>query len=124
MHLETTSFFGRTVSPHNINLSSDGSSGGESVLIALRGSVLGVTSNGGGSIRGASTFCGIYGFKPSTYTHQLKGFLGGFAEGGLNIVCSLGPMRTSFRDVDFFMATIPPARPYWTFSSFQPTEFP
>ena len=34
--------FGRTVNPHNINLTAGGSTGGEGALIALRGSVLGV----------------------------------------------------------------------------------
>ncbi|KAH7020323.1 amidase signature domain-containing protein [Ilyonectria destructans] len=106
MHLETTSFYGRTVNPHNTN---------------LLGSVLGVAGDSGGNIRGPAAFFGIYGFKPTTYTHPLKGFLGSFAEGGLNIVCSLGPMCTSLRDVDFLMATISSAKPYWrTLASFQP----
>ena len=34
--------FGRTVNPHNVNLTAGGSTGGEGALIALRGSVLGV----------------------------------------------------------------------------------
>lgn len=42
MHLECCGFQGRTLMPRNINLSSGGSSGGESALIALRGSVLGI----------------------------------------------------------------------------------
>jgi Asp-tRNA(Asn)/Glu-tRNA(Gln) amidotransferase A subunit family amidase len=41
MHLETASnIYGRTVNPYNRNLTSGGSSGGESALIGLRGSVL------------------------------------------------------------------------------------
>lgn len=42
MHLETISPYGRTLNPHNINLSAGGSSGGEAALIALRGSILGM----------------------------------------------------------------------------------
>ena len=43
MMLETDSnLFGRTTNPYNRNLTSGGSSGGESALIAMRGSVLGI----------------------------------------------------------------------------------
>lgn len=41
MHLETDSFLGPTVNPHNTSLTAGGSSGGEAALIAGRGSVLG-----------------------------------------------------------------------------------
>lgn len=41
MHLETVSVvYGRTVNPHNRDLSPGGSSGGESALIGMRGSLL------------------------------------------------------------------------------------
>lgn len=41
MHLETNSnLWGRTVNPYNRNLTPGGSSGGESALVGMRGSVL------------------------------------------------------------------------------------
>jgi len=41
MHLETeTNVYGRTVNPWNASLTPGGSSGGESALVAMRGSVL------------------------------------------------------------------------------------
>ena len=41
MHLETQSnVYGRTVNPYNRNLTPGGSSGGESALIGMRGSIL------------------------------------------------------------------------------------
>lgn len=41
MHLETISTtYGRTVNPYNRNLTSGGSSGGESALLGMRGSLL------------------------------------------------------------------------------------
>lgn len=41
MHLETNSvIYGRTVNPYNRNLTSGGSSGGESALLGMRGSIL------------------------------------------------------------------------------------
>lgn len=41
MHLETISvIYGRTVNPYNRDLTSGGSSGGESALLGIRGSIL------------------------------------------------------------------------------------
>lgn len=42
MHLESDGFIGRVNNPHNVNLSSGGSTGGESALLAMKGSVLGL----------------------------------------------------------------------------------
>ena len=44
MHLETHSYMGRTLNPYNTDLTSGGSSGGESALIAMKGSSFGVGS--------------------------------------------------------------------------------
>lgn len=41
MHLETSSpTYGTTVNPYNRNLTSGGSTGGESALLGMRGSIL------------------------------------------------------------------------------------
>lgn len=66
MHLECAGFHGRSLNPHNINLSPGGSSGGEAALVAMRGSIFGIGTDIGGSIRGPAGFCGIYGFKPTS----------------------------------------------------------
>ena len=57
--------FGRVLNPHNTSLTAGGSSGGEGALIALRGSLLGIGSDIGGSVRIPALCCGIYGFKPT-----------------------------------------------------------
>jgi amidase len=57
--------FGRTLNPRNTKLTAGGSTGGEGALIALRGSVLGVGTDIGGSIRVPSLCNGLYGFRPS-----------------------------------------------------------
>ncbi|KAM5385934.1 hypothetical protein ACJA88_002084 [Fusarium oxysporum] len=112
MHLETTSPWGRTLNPHNINLSAGGSTGGEAALIALRGSVLGIGTDIGGSVRGPAGFCGIYGLKTTSYVFPQKDFLpGGFAA-ELNVLCSAGPMCTSLRDVDLLMSVVSGSRPW------------
>ncbi|KAK3944398.1 Acetamidase [Diplogelasinospora grovesii] len=56
---------GRTLNPHNQNLSCGGSSGGEGALQALRGSTLGVGTDIGGSVRIPAAFCGIFSLKPT-----------------------------------------------------------
>ncbi|KAI9877123.1 MAG: hypothetical protein M1823_007156, partial [Watsoniomyces obsoletus] len=103
MHLESDSHYGRTLNPANINLSSGGSTGGEAALIALKGSVMGIGTDIGGSVRGPCGFSGIHGFKPTAYTLTMKDFLpSGFAA-ELNILCSTGPMCRSLRDMELFM---------------------
>ncbi|RJE27589.1 hypothetical protein PHISCL_00014 [Aspergillus sclerotialis] len=112
MHLESTSFWGRTLNPYNINLSAGGSSGGESALIALKGSLLGVGTDIGGSIRGPAGFCGIYGFKPTSYTLPMQGFLPGGVPAELNVLVSTGPMCRTMRDMELFMSSLLGAKPY------------
>ncbi|KAJ4377579.1 hypothetical protein N0V83_000406 [Neocucurbitaria cava] len=112
MHLETTSHYGRTLNPFNIHLSSGGSSGGEGALVAMKGSVLGIGTDIGGSIRGPSAFCGIYGFKPTSYTMPMKGFLAHAFAAELNVLCSTGPMCRSMKDMDLLMRIVLSAKPH------------
>lgn len=51
--------FGTTKNPYNLALSVGGSSGGEAGLVMARGSVLASGTDGGGSIRFPSAFCGL-----------------------------------------------------------------
>ncbi|NWI60532.1 FAAH1 hydrolase, partial [Calyptomena viridis] len=57
--------FGQTLNPFNHQKSPGGSSGGEGALIAAGGSILGIGSDIGGSIRLPSSFCGLCGLKPT-----------------------------------------------------------
>lgn len=123
MHLETTSFWGRTLNPFNIHLSAGGSTGGEAALIAMKGSVLGVGTDIGGSIRGPSTFCGIYGYKTTSYILPMKGFLQAPFAAELNVLCSTGPMCRSLRDMDFFMKCVLSTKPYLSDPSLIPTPW-
>lgn len=112
MHLESVSPYGRVLNPHNVGLSAGGSSGGEGALIALRGSVLGVGTDIGGSIRGPAGFCGIYGFKPTSYVMPQEGMMhGGFAA-ELNVLVANGPMCTSLRDMDLLVRAVLGERPW------------
>ncbi|XP_054240118.1 vitamin D3 hydroxylase-associated protein-like [Indicator indicator] len=88
--------FGKTLNPFNHQKSSGGSSGGEGALIAAGGSILGIGSDSGGSIRLPSSFCGLCGLKPTAQRLSLSG-VGGPINGILAVSCALGPMA---RDVD------------------------
>ncbi|OMP85361.1 putative amidase [Diplodia seriata] len=57
--------FGQCVNPFNRNLISGGSSGGEGALIGGRGSVLGMGTDLGGSIRIPAGLQGLYGLCPT-----------------------------------------------------------
>ncbi|NXQ11930.1 FAAH1 hydrolase, partial [Peucedramus taeniatus] len=84
--------FGRTSNPWNSQKSPGGSSGGEGALIAGGGSILGIGSDVGGSIRLPSSFCGLCGLKPTA--ERLRWVLDLPFQ---PCPCALGPMA---RDVD------------------------
>ncbi|NWR70739.1 FAAH1 hydrolase, partial [Centropus unirufus] len=92
--------FGQTLNPFNHQKSPGGSSGGEGALIAAGGSILGIGSDIGGSIRLPSSFCGLCGLKPTAErlsvwcTHL---FNVDFCSCATPVPCALGPMA---RDVD------------------------
>ena len=57
--------YGATSHPLDKTRSPGGSSGGEAALIANKGSVLGLGTDIGGSIRVPAHLCGIHGLKPT-----------------------------------------------------------
>ncbi|KAI2475320.1 Amidase domain containing protein [Pyrenophora tritici-repentis] len=112
MHLESISHYGRTLNPFNTDLSAGGSSGGESALVAMKGSVLGVGTDIGGSIRGPATFCGIYGYKTTSCRLPTSEFVNYPSSSELQILASSGPLARSIRDMHLFMTSILSQKPY------------
>ncbi|BGP29156.1 hypothetical protein JCM10296v2_000894 [Rhodotorula toruloides] len=116
MAAETSSnVFGRTVNPRNRNLTSGGSSGGEGALLALKGSIIGVGTDYGGSIRVPSHCCGLYGLRPTTrrlpyagVTNVMKGYEG--------MESTIGPMARSIDSLEVFMQAVVGAEP-WMFDA-------
>ncbi|KAF7944585.1 uncharacterized protein EAE97_005218 [Botrytis byssoidea] len=103
MMLETVNNIGgRTTNPHNTALTPGGSSGGESALQALVGSLLGIGSDIGGSIRSPSVQCGLYGLRPTTFRLPLVG-LAAPSMGCDTIAGAIGPLSRSLEGIDLFM---------------------
>ena len=105
--------FGRTLNPANRALTAGGSSGGEGALIAMRGSILGVGTDIGGSIRVPALCNGLYGVKPShgrvPYAGQEGGALPGSSKVGIE--ATAGPIATSQRDCELLLRVICDGQP-------------
>ncbi|KAF9066614.1 amidase signature domain-containing protein [Rhodocollybia butyracea] len=113
MHLETHSFWGQTLNPHNTQLTSGGSSGGCGALIAFGGSPLGLGTDIGGSLRSPSSNCGIFTLKPTTGRLPGNGLRGGSVVPGADaIVATSGPLTRSSRDIDLFFNVVFAAQPW------------
>lgn len=111
MHLETDSFLGPTVNPFNTALTCGGSSGGEAALMAAGGSVLGIGTDIGGSIRNPCANCGLYGFKPTAARLPRGGMTGGMPHQE-SIVGATGPQTVSARDLRLFIEVVLAREPW------------
>lgn len=112
MHLECSSnIFGVTTNPHNRNLTSGGSSGGEGALLGLKGSCLGIGTDIGGSIRSPAANNGVFGLRPTSFRLPLDG-LAATMLGQEQIVPVVGPMSTSLEGIKVFMKTLIDQKPW------------
>ncbi|KAF7867087.1 uncharacterized protein EAF02_009873 [Botrytis sinoallii] len=112
MALETCSnLYSTTTNPLNTFLSPGGSSGGESALVAMHGSILGIGTDIGGSIRSPALSCGIYGLKPSVARLPHSGLSGAY-DGMESVIGVIGPIATCLADVELFCKTLLDAQPW------------
>ncbi|KAF2868625.1 amidase signature domain-containing protein [Massariosphaeria phaeospora] len=103
--------FGRTVNPLNRRLTSGGSSGGESALIAFGGSPLGVGTDIGGSLRIPAACTGIFTLRPSFGRFTTQRCRSGLS--GQEAVMSVnGPMAKTLEDIVLFSKTIVDSQPW------------
>ncbi|GAA6047051.1 hypothetical protein JCM3770_004172 [Rhodotorula araucariae] len=102
--------FGRTLNPINRTLTAGGSSGGEGALLRMKGSILGVGTDIGGSIRVPSAFNGLCGLRPTTrkvpYGFATNSMLGQEA-----VPSVAGPLSRSFASNTYFMRAVLNADP-------------
>ncbi|WVW86757.1 hypothetical protein I302_108811 [Kwoniella bestiolae CBS 10118] len=101
-----------TTNPYNRKCSSGGSSGGESALLALKGSPLGVGTDIGGSIRIPASFCGLYSLKPSFGRFATYGARSGLP--GQEAIRSInGPMSTSLDAIELWAKSVVGKEPWY-----------
>ncbi|KAL4786660.1 amidase signature domain-containing protein [Aspergillus varians] len=101
--------FGQSVNAFNRKLISGGSSGGEGALVGAGGSILGIGTDIGGSIRVPSTLQGLYSICPTTgrvpwncsFMHQ-----------HYLIPPVAGPMARSISTIEYFMQSLLDSNPW------------
>lgn len=116
MHLcSTNNITGKCRNPHNTSLTPGGSSSGEGAIAAMKGSVFGLGSDIGGSIRCPAAFCGVWGLRPSQKRISLQGSLSCYENQGQEVVYPvLGPLARSADDIDLFMKALLVQEPWTT----------
>lgn len=102
--------FGPTRNPWNPDRTAGGSSGGAGAAVAAGLGQLGQGSDGGGSIRIPSAFCGIFGIKPSF------GRVAQWPASPAELLSHIGPMTRTVRDAALMLdvMTGPDDRDRWS----------
>ncbi|BEI86477.1 hypothetical protein CcaverHIS002_0607640 [Cutaneotrichosporon cavernicola] len=114
--------WGHTGNPYNTDYGSGGSSGGESTLLAMRGSPLGVGSDIGGSIRMPAAITGIYGLKGAAGRFPSLGCKSGLP--GQEAVKGVqGPMSADLSSLELWSKVIVAAKPWETDPMCYPVEW-
>jgi fatty acid amide hydrolase len=97
--------FGATVHPMDATRTPGGSSGGEAALMALGGSILGLGTDVGGSVRVPAAFCGVCGFKPGGGRITRKGYYSALT-GQSGVTAAFGPMSPEVSAIAECMAAL------------------
>ncbi|OIW28582.1 amidase [Coniochaeta ligniaria NRRL 30616] len=106
--------FGRSRNARSRCLTAAGSSGGLGALLGMRGALMGIGTDVGGSVRIPAYCNGVYAIKPSSGRlpyHKLRGYLSLGAE-AIGILCVNGVMAISMRDCDLLLRTVSDAEPW------------
>lgn len=99
MWLETDNrLYGRTNNPWDATRTCGGSSGGEAAVVGAGASPFGIGTDAGGSIRVPSSFCGVFGHKPSGGLVPTTNHVPGPSPRQARFV-AVGPLARSARDL-------------------------
>lgn len=97
--------YGTTNNPYNLECSVGGSSGGEAAILAAGGSVIGIGTDSGGSIRMPAFCCGVFGHKPSAGISPQEGSWP-LVQGPAAICASTGPLCRYSKDLPLMLDVI------------------
>ena len=107
----TNDVFGRTENPHKKGYSPGGSSGGESALLALGGSRIGVGTDVAGSVRVPSHYSGVYAIKSSMHRFIKTGGVSSMpGQEGVPATCN--PMAKTLEDLETFWRAVFQMKPW------------
>ncbi|NWU16251.1 FAAH1 hydrolase, partial [Cephalopterus ornatus] len=97
--------FGQTCNPLLYTRTPGGSSGGEGALIGGGGSILGIGTDVGGSLRFPAAFCGICALKPTGNRLSKRGILAGVV-GQKAVSAAVGPMAKDVESLALCMRAL------------------
>lgn len=114
MHLcSNNNITGTCRNPCNTSLTPGGSSSGEGALTAMKGSVFGLGSDIGGSVRCPAAFCGVWGLRPTSKRLSFLGSMLAWTEHVQEAVYPvMGPLARSADDIDLFMKAALDSEPW------------
>ncbi|KIJ05346.1 hypothetical protein PAXINDRAFT_21380 [Paxillus involutus ATCC 200175] len=107
----TNDVFGVTENPHKKGYSPGGSSGGESALLALGGSRIGVGTDVAGSVRAPSHYSGTYAIKSSMHRFLKTGSMSSMP-GQEGIPATHNPMAKTLEDLETFWRAVFQMKPW------------
>jgi Asp-tRNA(Asn)/Glu-tRNA(Gln) amidotransferase A subunit family amidase len=94
---------GRTLHPVDPARTPGGSSGGEAALLGADASIVGVGTDGGGSIRVPSHYCGIVGLRPTAGLVPETGCWPSTRDTGMLDMSTIGPMARHVEDLELML---------------------
>ncbi|VEU20121.1 DEKNAAC101054 [Brettanomyces naardenensis] len=113
MHLcSNNNIVGLAKNPNNTSLTTGGSSSGEGAMAAMKGSVFGLGSDIGGSIRCPAGFCGAWGLRPTQKRVSMRGVASACTGVQEGVCCVLGPLAHSADDINLFMSAVIGGKPW------------
>lgn len=103
--------YGRTTNPFNRSLTCGGSSGGEGPTVAMLGSLVGVGTDLGGSVRLPASYNGLYGLRPTLHRLPYAGARNSLL--GMEAIGSaLGPISRSLSGIHAFTKAVVESKPW------------
>lgn len=98
--------FGRTLNPHDPGRTCGGSSGGEAALLGAGASIAGIGTDGGGSIRVPSHYCGTAGLRPTAGLVPETGCWPSTRDTGMLDMNAVGPMARRVEDLSLLLPVL------------------